>query len=53
MIEFSKYSQLVSIGKKTFRRSTLKEITIPKSVTTIDGNCFEYCQELQKFSLEE
>ena len=41
-------SGVTSIGIEAFRgRLKLTEITIPKTVTTIKDNAFDYCQNLK------
>ena len=52
-IEFSKDSELRTIGSNTFRNSGLTEITIPSKVTSIESNCFFQCKKLKTVKFSE
>lgn len=52
-VEFDKNSQLETIGKKAFRFTNIKTITIPPSVEYIGKEAFSNCCKLQKVDFLE
>ena len=50
---FSSNSQCNSIRNKVFYQSSLKYITLPASLTSIDGLSFRECYQLETISVEE
>ena len=44
---------VVAIGQDAFFKSSLKEVSIPESVTVINTGTFQYCKSLQSITLPE
>jgi len=49
---FDDNSQLTSIGGKTFTNSNLRNITLPKTLTSITGYSFRVCLQLEKVNVK-
>ena len=45
--------QLETIGRNCFENSGLEEMTIPKSVRTIENGTFKSCKHLRSLTFEE
>ena len=53
-VEFNKDSNILTLGYRAFfGMESLKEITIPKTVVSIDYYAFAYCTSLEKVFFEE
>lgn len=44
---------VVAIGQQAFMKSSLKEVSIPESVTVINNGTFQYCKSLESITLPE
>lgn len=44
---------VVAIGQDAFFKSSLKEVSIPESVTVINTGTFQYCKSLESITLPE
>lgn len=52
-IEFSEDSQLIEIGKYSFRDAAIEHISIPNHVKIIDDYAFYRCENLNKIEISE
>ena len=53
IVQFSKDSKLQTICKSAFFSSTVKQIQIPSSVTTIGEGAFSYCGQLEVIEIPD
>ena len=50
---FNNYNVWLNLGNRAFQYSSVRDISIPSSVTTIPERCFEYCSNLRYLSLPD